>query len=894
MPNFRVWSCLLLAIIGTHALGQIKRTVTPDDAKVWENLSQPQISSDGKWISYELNRLETDGALVIKASDGPVLATIPNAGRAEFTDDAKWIAFLVSPPRSVIEKLRKDHKPIETKLVLKNLGNGAETTFDSVEGYDFLKGNRFLMARKLRGASKSEGGSDLFIFDLTDGTQLTIGNVVSAHPNHEENLVAIRTESDSGEKGVQVINPATHVLTPVYWGKGKVNQLEWAKAKDLLTFLVEIPDEAHEIAGNRVFLCSDVNSGHPKLKVFSPDAYAIFPKDKRISDAVPLRLNDDGSAISFGIQAWRNRKEPAKGEEKASVQVWNAQDLRVIPRQIATANADLNKCSVCVWQTVEDTFREIGDGHYQTVGLLPGFRYAILNDPIPYQKPANNGIEYWDRWLVDTKSGERTRIVTKNQFPTSFSRTGRYVTFFERRGWQVLDTKDLSRHEVTANLKVPFDDVEDDHTIQEKPPVRPPFWFKDDGALLLGDRYDAWLVDPANWQSTKLTEGRKDHVSFHFTDLDTNNAEDGPSIDSPLFFEIFDEDTKATGVFKTDRHGHGKLLARLDSQIDEITKSKSTDRVLFRMQTFEQSPNLYLTNLEFSAIKPESKANAQQSLFTWGKAEIVSYKSRFGKELKGVLVYPANFLKGQTYPMVTHVYERQSDELHQYVPPVDWDPYNTQLLSQSGYFVFLPDITYQPRNPGKSAVDCLEPALNAVFTLNVGVDPKKVGLIGHSWGGYETAFVTTVSKAFAVGVAGAPLTELTSMYNSFYWNTGSSQQPLFESQQARMEVPFWEDPKAYLENSPVWQSEKRTVPILLEEGDQDGAVPWQQSQYLYQTLRRQGKNCVFLVYPGENHGLSRRPNQLDYAHRLRHFLDVYLRGAKPEPWVTEGVPYIKQ
>jgi dipeptidyl aminopeptidase/acylaminoacyl peptidase len=77
-------------------------------------------------------------------------------------------------------------------------------------------------------------------------------------------------------------------------------------------------------------------------------------------------------------------------------------------------------------------------------------------------------------------------------------------------------------------------------------------------------------------------------------------------------------------------------------------------------------------------------------------------------------------------------------------------------------------------------------------------------------------------------------------------------------------------------------------------GDEDGAVDWHQGQELYATMRRMGKNMILLVYPGENHGLARRPNQIDYARRVRHFFDVYLKGVKAEPWVTEGVPHLRR
>jgi hypothetical protein len=54
-----------------------------------------------------------------------------------------------------------------------------------------------------------------------------------------------------------------------------------------------------------------------------------------------------------------------------------------------------------------------------------------------------------------------------------------------------------------------------------------------------------------------------------------------------------------------------------------------------------------------------------------------------------------------------------------------------------------------------------------------------------------------------------------------------------------------------------------------------------------------GKNMVMLVYANENHGLAQPANMKDYAKRARHFFDVYLKGAEPEKWVKEGVPFVR-
>ncbi|HEY0866044.1 MAG TPA: prolyl oligopeptidase family serine peptidase, partial [Fimbriimonas sp.] len=265
-------------------------------------------------------------------------------------------------------------------------------------------------------------------------------------------------------------------------------------------------------------------------------------------------------------------------------------------------------------------------------------------------------------------------------------------------------------------------------------------------------------------------------------------------------------------------------------------------------------------------------------------------RSPQGKPLGGVLLYPANYVKGETYPMVVYVYERQSNDLHQYIAPNPYAAYNPQMLSQSGYFVLMPDIAYErKRHPGQSALECTEAALDAVLAKKLGVDPARIGIVGHSWGGYEAAFISTVSGRFAAAVCGSGLTDFASLYGNHYYKTGTPSSVIMEVGQARMQVPIWEDREAYLQNSAVWQAPKRKAPLLIQVGDKDDLVDWNQGLSLYNALRRLGKEAVLLVYRNEGHRLMGRANQKDYAARLRHFLDVYLKGAKPEPWL--GQPY---
>jgi dipeptidyl aminopeptidase/acylaminoacyl peptidase len=169
------------------------------------------------------------------------------------------------------------------------------------------------------------------------------------------------------------------------------------------------------------------------------------------------------------------------------------------------------------------------------------------------------------------------------------------------------------------------------------------------------------------------------------------------------------------------------------------------------------------------------------------------------------------------------------------------------------------------------------------------VDPKHIGLHGHSWGGYQTAFIITQTDMFAAAIAGAPLTDLISMYGLIYKNNGVTNGQIFESSQGRFTTGPWDNWEAYTRNSPVASARNVKTPLIILHNDKDGAVDFTQGVEYYNTLRRLQKPVVLLEYIGENHGLAKRANQKDYTVRMKEFFDHFLMGKPMPKWYEEGV-----
>jgi len=261
--------------------------------------------------------------------------------------------------------------------------------------------------------------------------------------------------------------------------------------------------------------------------------------------------------------------------------------------------------------------------------------------------------------------------------------------------------------------------------------------------------------------------------------------------------------------------------------------------------------------------------------------------------LQGILHYPANYDPAQKYPMVVYLYERLSDGLHRFQNPSERDYYNGTALTQNGYFFFQPDIAFQPGEPGISVVDCVTAAVRKVVDMRV-VDPAKIGVMGHSWGGFDAMYLSTHSTIFAAAVSGAGISNLVSNYGSHHFSSGIAETDHIETGQQRMVVPLYEDLQRYIRNSAVFGIGTMTTPMLLMTGDSDGTVYWHQSVEFYNIARRAKKNVVMLVYNGEDHGLRVKKNQIDYHRRIRHWFDHHLRGMPAEPWVTDGIPAISR
>jgi dipeptidyl aminopeptidase/acylaminoacyl peptidase len=244
--------------------------------------------------------------------------------------------------------------------------------------------------------------------------------------------------------------------------------------------------------------------------------------------------------------------------------------------------------------------------------------------------------------------------------------------------------------------------------------------------------------------------------------------------------------------------------------------------------------------------------------------------------------------------MLVNFYERNSDELHQHRAPYPHrSTINYAYYASRGYLIFNPDITYRTGYPGESCYNAVVPGVTSLIEKGF-VDKARIGLQGHSWGGYQVAYLTTKTDLFRCAESGAPVVDMFSAYGGIRWATGLSRMFQYEHQQSRIGGTIWEYPLRYIENSPLFSLDKVNTPLLIMSNDNDGHVPWYQGIEYFTALRRLGKPAWLLNYNDEPHWPLKLQNRKDFQLRMSQFFDHYLMD-KPEPqWMVRGVPAVEK
>lgn len=299
-------------------------------------------------------------------------------------------------------------------------------------------------------------------------------------------------------------------------------------------------------------------------------------------------------------------------------------------------------------------------------------------------------------------------------------------------------------------------------------------------------------------------------------------------------------------------------------------------------------PDLWLADTMFRIVHRVSDANPQQSEYGWGSAELFKWTNYKKKLNEGLIFFPSDFDPEKKYPLIVNFYEKSSDGLYRHRPPsAHRSTINYSYYTNNGYIIFNPDIHYGTGQPGQDCFDAVESGVDALIKTGY-IDERRIALQGHSWGGYQIAYLLTKSDRYRCAESGAPVVNMVSAYGGIRWETGLSRMFQYEKTQSRLGVSLWENPQLYHKNSPIYEMENVTTPVLILHNDNDGHVPWYQGIEYFMALRRLNKPAWMLNYKGEPHWPLKWENRLDFNIRMQEFFDHYLKDKTMPEWMRTG------
>jgi dipeptidyl aminopeptidase/acylaminoacyl peptidase len=698
----------------------------------------------------------------------------------------------------------------------------------------------------------------------------------------------------------------------------------WTEKGDAIAVLKGTDDR--QLRDKRYAVLGFARPGNATAKkvIFDPATDKSFPEGMTISPNRDPRWTADLQALLFGIHTPRRKdaesteadaQAPARegqgtaddarptappdasnADDKVDLVLWHWQDTRLQSQQEVQESRDRSFSYLAEYRLEPGKFIRLADDDLRTVTVAPKERWAIGIDDREYELPGNlDGRRFEDVYAIDLSTGQRRLAARRVRWFNGPSPDGKSFLFFEDGNYHVYSMETGQARNVTQGGPVSFVDAEDDHNVA-KPPAGVIGWARDSRSVLVHDNWDVWQVPAGEGSIVNLTvNGRKDGVRYQrrFALEPPEDRDEGIDLSAPQYFAAYGEWTKKAGVARlTPGKGGVELISWADASFTRMMKAAKADTVVYTRETATEPADFYAADGRLANPVRLTDQRPQLAAVEWTAGSmLVNYTSDKGDKLQAALFLPAHYEKGKSYPTVVNIYERMSQGANAFANP-GANGFNRSLYTSQGYAVLLPDITYRVNDPGMSAVWCVVPALKAAIATGI-VDPKHVGLTGHSWGGYQTAFLVTQTDLFAAAVAGAPLTNMVSMYSLIYKNTGSTNQPIFESSQGRFKGGYWDNWDAYYRNSPVFFAKNVKTPLMILHNDKDGAVDFTQGIEYYNTLRRLQKPVIMLEYVGENHGLRKPSNQRDYTARMLEFFDHHLKGAPAPDWMTKGVPRLK-
>lgn len=833
--------------------------IAPENYSSWGKLFLSELSEKGNWVSYKMSYEEDTDTLFIQNTKTAILYKIPKGSSGTFFKEEVYVCLLP-----------------DKKGVVIDLMSGKQNVLENVNNLELIENTKMVVLKN----QDNDGTLQLKINDLnTNKAIIEINDVIaySINPNQTE---IIYSSNSNNYNQVSLLNLQTLKTKTIYHENTTdyfIN-FSWQKQGKSVSFSKQ--EKLNQpLPSKGIYFYNLLNQ---KIKKLAPSKLYEATHDYDIqgfySSSIAISENDNRLYIAC---VSKNKSKDAN----QNVDVWNA-----LNKEIGTRKDDIRKSALLSWNTETEQVFFLGKEDDQILQLNEN-QNCLLSYAESHYKPTIKSESDVDIILTDLKTGKRSVILT--EFSRNFSTlhcspNGQYITYFSKGNWCIYDVKNEKHTNLTQNIQTDFSE-EVYSTKDNDNSAGFAGWSMNNDSFFVYDKFDVWQITVLPNQSKRVTKGSEESIVYRLVKDVAKEERNKPffiknttiiNLSQPILVKGEAVDFSKEGYFWLS---NGKLTQATEYGSFHLSNLLYAKKQLIYTKEKYNVPKQLIFKSENSKEKVLFQSNSQYKKYQWGHSELIKYTNSKGEVLNGVLFYPFNFNPSQKYPMVVRIYQNLAFTQHLFTIPSyrNSDGFNKTIYTSQGYFVFSPDINYEIGNPGYSALDCVVSATKAV--VNKGnIQEKEIGLIGHSFGGYESFFIATQSNLFSTIVTGAGVSDLTSCYFTFGKSYNKPETWRFEFGQMRMGKSFFEDKIGYYDNSPITHLDKVNTPVLSWTGSNDLQVSPVQTMNFHMGMRRLKKEHMMLQIPNEGHVILNRQNQKDLTIKIKEWFDYHLKkGSKP-------------
>ena len=837
-----IWIVISCSIYGQD---NSKKNIAAAEYERWGKLENRAISQKGNWISFDMQYSNGSDTLFVKHTQKNIVFSFPLGTQGKFGGEIAFGAFQGD------------------KVIVTNLENSENIIISNCTAFEFANSGKIIVSYFNDG--------ELILRNIKNEEIIQLPNVTEYQLDKPNNILFYLT-SHEGKSSFGTINLGTNQKTEYYTTQNKLSGLTLAEYGKGVFWLEE------GINGKYTKL-NFYKTQDKSIQTFEPKSFLNFPEKHEIVTTKSFKISSDGKRVFFGIAKVKEEATPKKDD----VEVWDTEDLWIYPK--ASRENLEGYSTLSVWFIEEKRWNTITSKELPFVQLNGSKSVALLYNPTAYAPHFKRYGEV-DYFLYNLADGTKRLFLEKQpgeNYLLSFSPNGAYICYFKDKNWWLYNIKTQS----TVSIVPPAGSewVSNDLKYITRPHVFGMKGWSDNGEyLLLQDEFDVYQFYIKTNNLKRITNGRESGTYFTVDGANIkqigNDNYNGWALteinsDNDLIVSSRNATTKAQQFKLVSTSNTLIPVANNDTKSDELRRVNN-EVYVYREQSHKESPRI--VSFKNGVNKVLFESNNHDKNFNQGKVELISFSNSKGDKLQGLLYYPVNYEAGKKYPMIINVYSQITNSLHEYCIPTLYNDtgFNVKHFVQQNYFVLMPDVKYYEGETGNSALDCVVAANNAVAKTGM-IDTKHIGLIGHSFGGYETNYIITKSNIFAAAVSGAAISDMVSWYFSNSKSLNIPELWRSESQQWRIGKSIFEDKELYLKNSPILYADNVTTPLLSWVGKMETNLPYEQSLLFYNALRRAKKKNVLLVYPKDQHVIVIKENKMDLTKRITDWFDRYLK-----------------